>query len=69
MKSYLLAFEKALITSATIHYLHRREQRKIFSKNVPHRRNYAFPAEIQGLNYEIIKISPARGTNGRIFDL
>ncbi len=59
MKSYLFAFVKASVTSATIHYLHRRESQKIFSKNLRHRRNYAFPAEIQGLNYEIIKIPSA----------
>jgi hypothetical protein len=60
MKSYLLAFGKALVTSTAIHYIHRRQQRRIFSENRRHRKNYAFPAKIQALNYEIIKFFSVR---------
>jgi hypothetical protein len=69
MKSYLLAFEKALVTSTAVHYLHRRQRHKIFNENRRHRKNYAFPAKIQALNYETIKFLSARCHDGRILDL
>jgi hypothetical protein len=42
---------------------------KIFNENQAYEQNYAFPAEIQGLNYEIDKFFARSLGNIRILDL
>ena len=69
MKSYLLAFGKASVTSTAIHLIHRSQPRKIFSENRRHRKNYAFPVKSQALHYRIITFLSACFKNGRIPDL
>ena len=52
-----------------LHLLHRSAPAKIFSKKRPHRRNYAFPAAIQELNYAIAKFFSGSLRDRRILDL
>jgi hypothetical protein len=68
MKSYLLTFGKALACQSLC-ILHRREPVKIFNEIPNYRRNNAFPAGIQGLNYHIAQFFFGLPRNGLIFDL
>jgi hypothetical protein len=45
MKSYLLAFGKALVTSTAIQYIYRRQSRKIFSEKPKTQEKLCFSRE------------------------
>ncbi len=68
MKSYLLAFG-CFPQPKSVYILDRSEPNENFSEKRRHQKNYAFPAGIQGLNYEKVNFFTEPPQNGRILDL
>ncbi len=66
MKSYLLAFGR-FPRPKSICILDRNEPNENFSEKRAHQKNYAFPAGIQGLNYEKVNFFIEPPQNGLYF--